>query len=167
MTWQLLAGHGRVYFEPTAVAFTDVPVTLRHLARQRARWARGMLEGLRAVPPWRQRAGLAKALTGIDVVIPVLDVGYTFLWMPGLVLAATGRFWIVGPWTLFVLPLTLLVNVLLYRFQRLKVFDRLDLRVRRNVTGFLSYVLLYQMVMSPVAVYGYAQELLGVRRRWK
>jgi biofilm PGA synthesis N-glycosyltransferase PgaC len=167
MTWQLLAASGRVFFEPTAVAFTDVPVTLRHLARQRARWARGMLEGLREVPPWRQASTMAKALTGVDLLVPLLDIGYTFLWLPGLLLAFAGHFWIVGPWTAFVLPLTLLVNVLLYRFQRRHVFDRLTLRVRRNVVGFLGYVLVYQMVMSPVAVYGYAQELLGARRHWK
>jgi biofilm PGA synthesis N-glycosyltransferase PgaC len=59
------------------------------------------------------------------------------------------------------------VNYLLYRFQRRQVFDRLGLRVRRNGTGFVAYVVLYQAVMSPVAVYGYAQELLGTRRRWK
>ncbi|MFZ5869409.1 MAG: glycosyltransferase family 2 protein [Actinomycetota bacterium] len=167
VTWHLLARRGRVYFEPLALAFTDVPVTLRHLAVQRARWARGMLEGLRAVPPWRQRSRMARALTGLDVVIPLLDVGYTFVWMPGLVLALFGHYWVVGPWTLFVLPLTLLVNVLLYRFQRRRVFDPLGLKVRRNPLGFVTYVLLYQMVMSPVAVWGYAQEVVGARRRWK
>jgi biofilm PGA synthesis N-glycosyltransferase PgaC len=167
MTWHLLAASGRVYFEPTAVAFTDVPVTLRQLARQRARWARGMIEGLRAVPPWRQHSHLAKALTGVDLLVPLLDLGYTFLWIPGLLLALTGRFWIVGPWTVLVLPLTLLVSLLLYWFQRRKVFDRLALRVRRNWFGFVGYVVLYQMIMSPVAVYGYAQELVGARRRWK
>ena len=33
--------------------------------------------------------------------------------------------------------------------------------------GFLGFVLAYQMLMSPIAVVGYAQELLGLRRRWK
>jgi len=28
-------------------------------------------------------------------------------------------------------------------------------------------VLTYQMLMSPIAVIGYVQELLGLRRRWK
>jgi biofilm PGA synthesis N-glycosyltransferase PgaC len=126
-----------------------------------------MLEGLRAVPPWRQHSAMAKALTGLDVVIPVLDLGYTFLWLPGLVLACFGHFWVVGPWTVLVLPITLFVNYLLFRFQRRQVFDRLGLRVRKNALGFVTYVLLYQAVMSPVAVYGYGQELFGARRRWK
>jgi biofilm PGA synthesis N-glycosyltransferase PgaC len=40
----------------------------------------------------------------------------------------------------------------------------LGLRVRRNLLGFFAFVLLYQMLMSPVSVAGYGQELLGLRR---
>jgi biofilm PGA synthesis N-glycosyltransferase PgaC len=47
------------------------------------------------------------------------------------------------------------------------VFNLLGLRVRRNTLGFVAFVLTYQMLMSPVSVAGYAQELLGLRRRWK
>ena len=65
------------------------------------------------------------------------------------------------------LPLTLLVNVILYRFQKRHVFDPLGLKVRSNAVGFVAYVLLYQAVMSPVAVWGYVQELSGRTRRWK
>ena len=78
-----------------------------------------------------------------------------------------GGQWIVGPYTLAVLPLTLVVNAILYRFQRRRVFNLLGLRVRRNTLGFLGFVLAYQMLMSPIAVVGYGQELLGLRRRWK
>jgi biofilm PGA synthesis N-glycosyltransferase PgaC len=167
VTWNLLSRGGSVYFEPLAVAFTTAPAGFRHFARQRARWARGMIEGLRSVPPWKQPANKTRALTGLNVLIPMLDVGYTFVWLPGLALAFTGRFWIVGPWTLMVLPLTLLVNVILYRFQKGHVFDPLGLKVRSNAVGFLAYVLMYQAIMSPVAVLGYAQELTGRSRRWK
>ena len=41
MSWRLMQAGDRVLFEPTAVAFTDAPVKLRHFMRQRARWARG------------------------------------------------------------------------------------------------------------------------------
>jgi hypothetical protein len=60
-------------------------------------------------------------------------------------------------------PLTLVVNAILYRFQRRRVFNLLGLRVRRNTLGFLGFVLTYQMLMSPIAVAGYGQELLGLR----
>lgn len=167
VTWQLMQRGGRVHFEPLAVAFTDVPARLRHFCRQRARWARGMIEGLRTVRPWRQPRGTVRVLTGLDLLIPVVDVVYTVIWLPGLALACVGIFWVVGPYTLFVLPLTLLVNWVLYHFQRRTVFRRLGLRVRRNRLGFVLYIVVYQMIMSPVSVLGYGQELLGLRRRWK
>lgn len=167
LTWQLMRHGARVYYEPSAVAFTAAPARLIHLARQRARWARGMIEGIRTVKPWNQPRWTLRFLTAIDLLIPALDVAYALVWLPGLVLAATGRYWIVGPYTLAVLPLTLLVNLILYRFQRRRVFNLLGLRVRRNAMGFVGFVLAYQMLMSPIAVVGYGQELLGLRRRWK
>jgi len=167
LTWQLMRQGARVYYEPSAVAFTAAPTRLVHLARQRARWARGMVEGLYSVRPWNQPRGLLRFLTAIDLLIPALDVAYALVWLPGLLLAATGRYWIVGPYTLAVLPLTLVVNAILYRFQRRRVFNLLGLRVRRNAVGFVGFVLTYQMLMSPIAVVGYGQELLGLRRRWK
>lgn len=167
LTWNLLHQGSRVYYEPTAVAFTDAPVELRHFARQRARWARGMIEGLRTVQPWQQPRPLTRVLTATNMLIPFLDLAYTLIWMPGLLLALTGRYWIVGPYTLAVLPLTMLVNAVLLRFQKRQVFDRLGLRVRRNLSGFLGFVGVYQLLMSPIAVLGYAQEVLGRQRRWK
>jgi poly-beta-1,6-N-acetyl-D-glucosamine synthase len=167
LTWQLMRRGARVYYEPSAVAFTAAPTRLLHLARQRARWARGMIEGIRSVRPWNQPRWLLRFLTAIDLLIPALDVAYTLVWLPGLALAATGRYWIVGPYTLAVLPLTLVVNAILYRFQRRRVFNLLGLRVRRNALGFLGFVLAYQVLMSPIAVAGYGQELLGLHRRWK
>jgi poly-beta-1,6-N-acetyl-D-glucosamine synthase len=167
LTWQLMRQGARVYYEPSAVAFTAAPTRLVHLARQRARWARGMVEGLRSVKPWDQPRWLLRFLTAVDLLIPALDVAYALVWLPGLALAVTGRYWIVGPYTLAVLPLTLMVNLILYRFQRRRVFNLLGLRVRRNTMGFVGFVLAYQMLMSPIAVVGYGQELLGLRRRWK
>jgi len=115
LTWRLMRQGARVYYEPSAVAFTAAPTRLVHLARQRARWARGMIEGIRSVKPWSQPRWLLRFLTAIDLLIPALDVAYALVWLPGLALAATGRYWIVGPYTLAVLPLTLAVNLILYR----------------------------------------------------
>lgn len=166
LTWKFLINKWSVYFEPLAVAFTDVPVSYRHLIRQRSRWARGMIEALKIVKPWNQPSLYTKYLTGCNLIMPYLDFIYTFCWLPGLVLACFGHFWIVGPVTLFVLPLTFAQNYILYRFQK-EVFRSLNLRIRKNIFGFLAYVLLYQIMMSPVSVYGYLQELFQSKRVWK
>jgi biofilm PGA synthesis N-glycosyltransferase PgaC len=166
LTWRLLLG-GRVFHEPMALAFTGVPETLAALTRQRSRWARGMLEGLRAVPPWRQPRASVKALAMVDLAIPLLDLGYVCVWVPGLVLACFGYFWVVGPMTLAVLPVTLSLYLLLYRTQRRNVLAALRLRPRRDPLAFLAFLTIYQALMSAMSLRGYTQQLLRRRRIWK
>lgn len=47
-----------------------------------------------------------KYLNSVNLIMPYLDFIYTFCWIPGLILAFWGIYWIVGPMTLLVLPLT-------------------------------------------------------------
>ncbi|WP_121613554.1 glycosyltransferase [Mesobacillus foraminis] len=167
LTWRLLHNGWKVYSEPLAVAFTDAPATLSHFAKQRSRWARGMIEGLNEIKPWNQPQLYTKYLTGVNFVMPYLDFVYTFCWIPGLILAFFGHFWIVGPMTLLVLPLTMISYGLLYVYQKHYVFKNLNLRVRKNRSGFILFIICYQMIMSPVSVWGYLQELFKVKRVWK
>ncbi|MBS4201619.1 glycosyltransferase family 2 protein [Bacillus sp. FJAT-49732] len=167
LTWKLLEKRWKIYFEPLAVAFTEVPSSLTHFFHQRSRWARGMIEGLKQVKPWQQPQIYTKYLTSINLIMPYLDIIYTFCWLPGLVLAFFGHYWIVGPMTLFVLPLTLLSYGILYVYQSKFVFKPLNLKVRKNIIGFIIFILAYQMIMSPTSVFGYVQELFKFRRKWK
>ncbi|MFX3636010.1 MAG: glycosyltransferase [Candidatus Pristimantibacillus sp.] len=166
LTWRFLGKGWKVYFEPLAVAFTDVPESLYHFFRQRSRWARGMVEALKVVKPWEQPSPYTKYLTFCNLVMPYLDFVYTFVWLPGLILAFFGYYWIVGITTLLVLPLTFCVNLILYLYQR-RVFKTLNLRIRKNAIGFLAYVMLYQIIMSPISVWGYIQETFKLDRVWK
>ena len=167
VTWRLMQTGSRVLTEPTAVAFTDAPSELRHFMRQRARWARGMFEGIRAVPPWRQSRTLSRLVAGIDLFIPLLDIGYAFIFLPGLVLLLFGIPSIVSLWTLMVLPVTMLVYGGLRRHQSKHVFGPLGLRVRKNRFGYVAFLLVYQALCSVAAIGGYLQEIAGTRRRWK
>lgn len=167
LTWRLLHKNWKVYFEPLAVSFTEVPSSLKHFVRQRARWARGMIEGLKEIKPWKQPAIYVKYLTSINLFMPYLDLVYTIFWIPGLILSLFGYYWIVGPMTLLVLPLTLISYGILYFYQKNFVFKSLHLKIRKNISGFLLFILIYQMIMSPVSVYGYVQELIKTERNWK
>ncbi|WP_026693766.1 glycosyltransferase family 2 protein [Peribacillus kribbensis] len=167
LTWRLLSKGWKVFFEPLAVAFTDVPATLSHFTKQRSRWARGMIEGLQEIKPWNQPQIYIKYLTGINLIMPYLDFVYTTCWLPGLVLSCFGYYWIVGPMTLLVLPLTAISYGILYIYQRDYVFRNLDLRVRKNKRGFILFLIAYQMIMSPVSLWGYLQELFKSRRVWE
>ena len=166
LTWSLLAEGKTVAFEATAVAFTSVPTDLRGFARQRSRWARGMIEGLGEFGwPLLKKHNIASHGIAINFLFPWVDCCYTFAFLPGLVLACFGNFAIVGPLTLAVLPLNLLLSWLMFRLQR-GVFGEMDLRIRQNRWGYLSYLLFYQPMMSPIAVSGYAKGLMGSKRRW-
>lgn len=166
LTWKLLKNGWKVYFEPLAVAFTDVPDTLPHFAKQRSRWARGMIEALKQTKPWQQPEAYLKYLTGINLIMPYLDIIYTLCWLPGLILSFFGYYWIVGLTTLLVLPLTLISYGFLYHYQK-HVFKRLGLRIRKNKLGFFVFVCFYQMLMSPISTWGYIQEVFKLRRVWK
>jgi poly-beta-1,6-N-acetyl-D-glucosamine synthase len=166
MTWALLARGGRTSYEPTAIAFTEAPVTLRTFARQRRRWARGMIEGLRTHGKdlLHQRRPYAHSVA-TDIVFPFLDVAFTIGFIPGLVLAAMGNYAIVGLMTLAVLPLNILISTIMYRRQR-RSFQHAGLRVRQHAVGFVVYLLFFQLIMSPVSVAGYLQEIFHATRRW-
>jgi poly-beta-1,6-N-acetyl-D-glucosamine synthase len=166
VTWRMLLQGGRTVFEPTAVAFTDVPNDWRAFVRQRRRWARGMIEGLRD-----HGTGIVKQMrlyshsVASNFMFPLLDATFTLAFIPGIALAMTGNFAIVGPMTLFVLPLNAVLGGVMYFHQR-HVFQVVNLRVRRNTSGLLLYFFLYQYIMSPISLAGYILELLRTRRSW-
>lgn len=166
MTWALMANGYSTSFEATALAFTLVPERFRQLARQRSRWARGMIQALKAYG-WKIVRRHQKSTHGIiiDLFFPWMDLCYTFAFLPGVVLALTGNFAIVGPITLAVIPINLMLFLLMFRLQN-RSFGETGLMVRQNRRGFLSYVLLFQPMMSPLAVVGYLEEVFRMPRRW-
>lgn len=167
LTWNMLYRNYKVYFEPLAIAFTDVPVKLVHFIHQRSRWARGMIEALRIVKPWQQPNIYYKFLTSIDLLIPYMDFSYTFFFIPGCILAFFGKYYIVGPMVLLVLPITTITFWILFAYQKKRVFDKLNLKVRKNKIAFILFILAYQFLMSPISLWGYYQEIFKMKRIWK
>jgi biofilm PGA synthesis N-glycosyltransferase PgaC len=166
LTWKMLLQGGRSVFEPTAVAFTEVPAQWRSFARQRRRWARGMIEGLRDHGLGLLRnTHLYSHSVASNFLFPFLDGCFTLAFIPGVVLAAYGNFAIVGPMTLMVMPLNLVLGGVMFWHQR-SVFSRVRLKVRKNKRGLLFYFFCYQFLMSPISLVGYALEAFRARRRW-
>jgi poly-beta-1,6-N-acetyl-D-glucosamine synthase len=167
LTWAMLGSRGIVQYEPLAVGFTVVPETLDRLLSQRSRWARGMLEGLRTHPPPKQPRVLAKLVAGIDYLVPFLDIGVVFFWLPGVILFLFGYPLIFGWWSMLLLPITLAVSGFLQRWQARHVFRTLDIHTRPDKRGFLIYLLVYQVLASAAALRGYGQHFAGSGRRWR
>ncbi|MFI5029026.1 MAG: glycosyltransferase family 2 protein [Solirubrobacterales bacterium] len=166
LTWAMMRKGGRVGYERTAIAFTGAPEDAKGFARQRRRWARGMIEGLREHGGALLAGGRSNAhAVLVNFIFPYIDVVYSIAFPIGIVLALFGDFAIVGPMTLAVLPLNLLLSGIMFHLSR-QSFDEVGLKVRQNRLGFLGYLLTYQLFMSPISVAGYAQELFGASRRW-
>src|SRR4051812_46367104 len=167
LTWAMMDRGAGVTYEKTAVAFTDAPETARAFAKQRRRWARGMIEGLREFGPAliKGRRTYAHSIV-VDYIFPYVDFVYSMAFPVGIVLAlGFGNYAIVGPLTLLVLPLNMILSGIMFKLSR-DSFREVGLRVRRNVRGFFGYLLLYQLFMSPVSVVGYVQELFRAKRKW-
>ncbi len=167
LTWTMLASRGIVQYEPVALGFTLVPDKLGRLLSQRSRWARGMLEGLRTHPPPRQPRVLAKLVAGIDYLVPLLDIGVIFFWLPGVILFLFGYPLIFGWWSMLLLPITIAVFGFMQRWQARHVFKTLDIHPQHDKRGFLGYLFAYQVLTSAAALRGYGQYLIGSNRRWK
>ena len=167
LTWSMLGSRGLVQYEPVALGFTVVPEHLDRLLSQRSRWARGMLEGLRTHPPPKQPRVLAKLVAGIDYLVPALDIGVIFFWVPGVILFLFGYPLIFGWWSMLLLPITLAVFGFLQRWQARHVFRTLDIHPQPDKGGFLGYLFAYQVLTSAAALRGYGQYLVGSGRRWK
>jgi biofilm PGA synthesis N-glycosyltransferase PgaC len=165
LTWALLEKGYRVGYCEDAVIFTIVPNTLMGLVRQRQRWARGMIEAFKHHPKILLKPQLSTFFIWWDLFFPFMDIAFTFGFLPGLVLALMGHYWIVGPMTLSLFPIALLINWLMFRTES-KMFMEQGLHVRRNIVGFLIYLLPYNIILQPAAVVGYFVEFLGFKKVW-
>jgi poly-beta-1,6-N-acetyl-D-glucosamine synthase len=166
LTWAMIRNGGRTTFEPTAIGFTEVPTTLRRFVRQRQRWARGMIEGLRdhGLGLLRQRRMHVHSIA-MNFLFPYLDGVYTCAFLPGIAFAAFGSFAIVGPMTAAVLPLSFVVAFVMFIRQR-RAFREVGLSVRRNRIGFVGYLLVYQLLLAPISFFGYLKEMARADRVW-
>lgn len=162
LTYTLLQQGWPSTYEPRAVGYTTVPQTMEGLYNQRKRWAIGMLEGLSQVPPWRQGRIYTRHFTWVNFSVIYLDLAYLLGFIPGVILACMGYYYLVGLLTL----LTLLVGAALlstvYLYQR-----RLGIPFETSFTGFLAFLFLFQAVQSTAAVHGYLIHLFKRKGEWR
>ena len=165
LTWAMLRKGWRVGHAEDALCFTNAPDNLHQFVRQRQRWARGMMEAFRQFPDILFKPRLSTMFVWWNLLFPWLDLAYTLFFIPGVVLALFGVYWIAGPLTLALLPMALGINYMMYRVG-VQMFTANGLQVRRNVSGFLVYAFAYSLILQPACVAGYLSEVLGLRKSW-
>ena len=165
LTWSLLKAGYRTGFAEDAVAWTQAPETFKGLANQRKRWARGMIEALAIHKSLLSMRKMRTMFIWWNLLFISIDLAFTFAFIPGLILALFGIFWLAGPITLLVLPLAALWNIIIYRIQT-RMLNRNDIEMKKSLPGFLLYAFIYPLLMQPVSVWGYAAEFTGGRKQW-
>ena len=165
LTWKILLAGYRVGHAEDALAFTDCPNTLKKFVRQRQRWSRGLMEAFKANPMILFKPRLSTTYVWWNTMFPLMDIAFTFGFIPGLVLACFGIYWIVGPMTLSLLPMAFLLNWQMY-LKGKAMFEQEHLKVRANSLGFIFYVFAYGLVLQPACVWGYFSELFNLKKRW-
>lgn len=165
LTWKILMAGYRVGHAEDALAFTDCPNTLKKFIKQRQRWSRGLIEAFKENPLILFKPRLTTLYVWWNTMFPLMDIAFTFGFIPGLVLACFGVYWIAGPMTLSLLPMAFLLNWQMYLKGR-SMFDKENLKVRANTLGFIFYVFAYGLILQPACVYGYFSELLNLKKTW-
>jgi biofilm PGA synthesis N-glycosyltransferase PgaC len=165
LTWKILLAGYRVGHAENALAFTDCPNTLKKFVRQRQRWSRGLIEAFKENPMILFKPRLSTTYVWWNTMFPLMDIAFTFGFIPGLVLASFGIYWIVGPMTLSLLPMAFLLNWQMY-LKGKAMFKQEHLKVRANALGFIFYVFAYGLVLQPACVWGYFSELFNLKKSW-
>jgi biofilm PGA synthesis N-glycosyltransferase PgaC len=165
LTWALLIEGHRIGYAEDAVAWTHAPPTLGELARQRKRWARGMIEALALHRALLFQPRLRTMFIWWNLLFISLDFTFTFVFLPGLILALCGIYWLAGPITLLVLPLAALWNLVIFRIQT-RMLKRAGIEMARSLGGFIVFAVAYPLLMQPVSLWGYAAEMSGRRKEW-
>ena len=165
LTWALLRAGYRIGHSEDACVFTNAPTELKVFVKQRQRWARGMIEAFIKHPGILIKPRLSTFFIYWNVLFPWLDIAFTFGFIPGIILACFGHFWIVGPMTLALLPMAFLLGFLNYSIEK-RMFEAMDLKIRKNLTGFFIYVLAYSFLLQPASILGYLDEILKTRKKW-
>ncbi|MFZ2160780.1 MAG: glycosyltransferase [Sideroxyarcus sp.] len=165
LTWAILKAGYRVGHCEDACLFTNAPTSLKQFFRQRRRWARGMVEAFKHHPGVLLKPQLPTFFIYWNLLFPLMDLAFTAGFIPGLVLAMFGHYWIVGPMTLALIPLGLAMNTFMFWVET-KMFNYRHLKVRRNPLGFMIYVFVYSLLLQPICLMGYLSELFNIRKNW-
>lgn len=165
LSWAILKAGYRIGHCEDALMFTNVPESFRQFARQRKRWSRGLIEAFLRHGSLLFVPRMSTMFVWWNLLFLPMDVAYTFGFLPGIIMAMFGYFYIAGIMTLFLLPMAAACNAVMLIIEG-RMFRRQRLRIRQNVMGLMCFAICYSFILQPVSIWGYASELLGLRKDW-
>ena len=168
LTWELLSQGYETNFAKKAIAFTEVPETLKDLGKQRKRWARGMIEAFKKVKivTSKKLNIKSKILMCLNIFFPFIDLALLIFVPLGLILLAFGSQLLIGWLTLLVILLGMLL-CLIIEIRRKNMLKEIKCKLeKRSFLAFVVYVLLYAFILAPYCLIGYISELVNSKKKW-
>lgn len=169
LTFNMLKHGYKTGFEYTALAFTEVPYNLKSLLKQRKRWARGMIEGFKKNKGLFYSENLnvrSRILMTFNLFFPIVDLAISIFYPLGILLCLFGNFELIGPLTLLIIPLSLLL-LFIIDIKLKKACRQIKYKLpHRNFLAFIGYMLFYQLILSPICFFGYLQEAVYQEKTW-
>ena len=168
LTWELLSQGYETNFAKKAIAFTEVPESLKDLGKQRKRWARGMIEAFKKVKivTSKKLNIKSKILMCLNIFFPFIDLALLIFVPLGLILLAFGSQLLIGWLTLLVILLGMLL-CLIIEIRRKNMLKEIKCKLeKRSFLAFVVYVLLYAFILAPYCLIGYISELVNSKKKW-
>lgn len=162
LTLKLLANDWKIYYEPKSISYTEAPVTLQQLLKQRYRWTRGILQSIRK----------HKKL----LFNPTLNFGHTFiLW----VMSYEALIWptmniAVNAFFIFAAVFFGFSHLLFFWWAGLAILDLVTalycIAVEKEEFRLIWYAIIYRMffilIVDICKTMSTIEEFLGIRMTW-
>jgi biofilm PGA synthesis N-glycosyltransferase PgaC len=162
LTLKILAGGWKIYYEPNSVSFTEAPVKLQQLMKQRYRWTRGILQSIRK----HKKLMLNPTINFGDTLI-LWTMFYEALIWPTMNIAANLFFMIAA----LVFGFT---SLIFFWWAGLALLDLITalycVAVEKEEFRLIWYAIIYRMffilVIDICKAMSTIEELLGIRMSW-
>ena len=159
LSWDMLANKMKTGHCDTAICFTTVPTSVSTLMKQRARWARGMIEAIKSSPQIAKPNKRFTIFNWMILTFPIIDFTYIFILLPSILLAVTlGDTLIVGDFFYLVLATGFTLNLANYKAYS-NTMKYLNLETNPDRLGFLMYSTIYGFYIQACSLIGYWNEL--------
>lgn len=162
LTLKLLSKGWKIYYEPKSISYTEAPVTLQQLLKQRYRWTRGILQSIR-----KHKKIMLSPATHFGQAFILWIMSYEALIWPTMNIAANAFF-------IFAALLFGFSHLIFFWWAGLAILDLVTalycVAVEKEEFRLVWYAIIYRMffilIIDICKTMSTIEEFLGIRMTW-
>jgi cellulose synthase/poly-beta-1,6-N-acetylglucosamine synthase-like glycosyltransferase len=162
LTLKILAKDWKIYYEPKAISYTQGPVTLQQLLKQRYRWTRGILQSLR-----KHKKLMLNPTVNFGHTFVLWAMSYEALIWPTMNIAANAFF-------IFAAIFFGFSHLIFFWWAGLAILDMVTalycIAVEKEEFRLIWYAIIYRMffilIIDICKTMSTIEEFLGIRMTW-